>query len=126
MNTHGKSAEMYMSCIFLIRGLHKTCTVITLFHCGEITFCVYLHYIFEQDSECTYIRNIEARFRNLFWRGKAISITHSECVSVALVIQHAQRMRRILSSVSRPSLLCFCTLFHNRHDFRKIIMKHNV
>ena len=27
---------------------------------------------------------------------KAISITHSEFVSVALVIQHAQRMRRII------------------------------
>jgi hypothetical protein len=32
---------------------------------------------------------------------KAISITYSECVSVALVIQHAKRMRRIiLSSVA--------------------------
>jgi hypothetical protein len=74
-----------------------------------------------------YKRNIEARFRNLCFRGKAINITHSESVSVALVIQHAKRMRRIiLSSVARPSLLFFCILFHNRHDFRKIIMEHNV
>ena len=31
------------------------------------------------------------------WRsGKATSITYPECVSVALVIQHAKRMRRII------------------------------
>ena len=31
-----------------------------------------------------------------FCNGKAISITYSECVFVALVIQNAERMRRIL------------------------------
>jgi hypothetical protein len=41
-------------------------------------------------------RNIEARSRNHCCRGKAISITYSECVSVALAIQHAKRMRRIV------------------------------
>jgi hypothetical protein len=41
-------------------------------------------------------RNIKARSRNHCCRGKAISITYSECVSVALVIQHARRMRRII------------------------------
>jgi hypothetical protein len=40
-------------------------------------------------------------WHNYFSRGTAISITHSEYVSVALVIQHAQRMRSIiLSSVA--------------------------
>jgi hypothetical protein len=44
---------------------------------------------------------IEARSRNHFCRGKAIRITYSECVFVALVIQHAQRMRpAVLSSVA--------------------------
>jgi hypothetical protein len=42
--------------------------------------------------------NTEARSRNHRCRGKAISITYSECVSAALVIQHAKRMRRIISS----------------------------
>jgi hypothetical protein len=34
-------------------------------------------------------RKIEARLRNHCCSGKAIIITYSECVSVALVIQHA-------------------------------------
>ena len=32
----------------------------------------------------------------IFCRGKAISITYDESVFVALVIQHAMRMRRII------------------------------
>ena len=43
-----------------------------------------------------YERNVEARSHNHFCRGKAISITYSEYVSVALVIQDAKRMRRII------------------------------
>jgi hypothetical protein len=34
-------------------------------------------------------RNTEARSLNHCCRGKAINITHYECVSVALVIEHA-------------------------------------
>jgi hypothetical protein len=51
--------------------------------------------------------------------GKAIYIKYSECVFVALSIQHAVCMRRIiLSSVSCPALQHFSTLFPKRHDFR--------
>ena len=46
-------------------------------------------------------------------------ITYSECVSVALVIQNARRMHRIiLSSVVCPAVQHFYTS-HKRHDFRK-------
>jgi DNA-binding CsgD family transcriptional regulator len=43
-----------------------------------------------------YKRNIEARSRNHSCRGKATSISYSQHVCVALVIQHAMRMRRII------------------------------
>ena len=50
-------------------------------------------------------RDTAARSRNHCWRGRAISITDSECVSVALFIQYAKRMRRItLTSVVCPAL----------------------
>jgi hypothetical protein len=53
-------------------------------------------------------RNTEASSRNHCCRGKATNITYSECVSVALVIQKAKRMRRIIfSSVDCLVLPCF-------------------
>jgi hypothetical protein len=38
---------------------------------------------------------VEARSRNHFASGKAISVTYSECVPEALFKQHAMRMRHI-------------------------------
>jgi hypothetical protein len=53
-------------------------------------------------------------------RRKAVSITYSECVSVAVVIQHAMRMRHnILSSVVFSALQYFSTLFPKRTDLPK-------
>jgi hypothetical protein len=52
----------------------------------------------------------------LHWKS---SITHSQCVFVALVIQHVIRMRRItLSSVGWTAVQHFSTLSHKWHDFR--------
>ena len=48
------------------------------------------------------------RVRVTSFREKKKTITYSECVSVALIIQYAQRMRRItLSRVSCLALLYF-------------------
>jgi hypothetical protein len=50
-------------------------------------------------------RNFQARSRNHCCREKAISITYSVCVSVALIVQHIKRMRSItLPFVACPAL----------------------
>jgi hypothetical protein len=64
------------------------------------------------------LRNIEARSCNRCCSGKAVSITYSECVFVALGVQHAVRMRHVIFCS-----LCDCTVSfhvsHSRHDVRK-------
>jgi len=54
--------------------------------------------------------------------GKAISITYSQCVSVALIIQHAEPMLPIvLLSAVYLAVQYFSTLSHKRQDFKKNI-----
>jgi len=72
-------------------------------------------------------RNIEKRSRNHCYRGKTISITYSELMSIASVMQRAKRMRRIiLSSVACPSLAYYSTFSHKRHDFREKVIEHKI
>jgi len=56
--------------------------------------------------------------------GKTKNINYSN-FSVALFIQHAQRMGYIiLSSVDCPVVPYFPKLFHKKHDFRKEVIEH--
>jgi len=52
---------------------------------------------YEQTRQALYVqRNNEARSCNHCWGGKAIDITYSKCMSVALGIQHVMSMRHIV------------------------------
>jgi len=49
------------------------------------------------------------------------------CVSVALVIQQAIRMRRIIFSfVACPAIQYFSALSHKWHDFRRNVIEHKM
>ena len=63
--------------------------------------------------------NTEVHSCNHCCRGKAISITFAECLSVALVIQHAKHMCHIiLSSVAFAALSYSSTSSHKWHIFK--------
>ena len=60
-----------------------------------------------QDMQCTYNLILRRVHVTIAAVEKAVSVTYSECASVALVIQHSKRMRHIVSSVARPALPYF-------------------
>ena len=65
---------------------------------------------------CVQKHNMEARSSKHCCRGKTICVTYSECLSVALVIQHLKHMRRIIL----PYVACLVTLSHKRYNFRVV------
>jgi len=73
----------------------------------------------KRDRRCVYEGNFEVRSCNHCCCKKAIRITYSECVSVALGIQHAKHVRRIIVTfVACPAVPLFSTLSHKRRDYR--------
>ena len=56
-----------------------------------------------------------------------MSISYSECASVALVIQYAKCLHRnTLLSVAFQTVQYFFTLSHKRHDFKKKVTESKV
>jgi hypothetical protein len=70
--------------------------------------------------------NVEAPSGKDCCRGKAISITYSKCVSVALVNQHAKSTRHVILSVFCLAQPYFPTLSHKRNDFQKKVAEHKL
>jgi hypothetical protein len=66
------------------------------------------------------IRNIQAQSCNHCCSRKAVSITYSACMFVALGIKPVMRMRHIVICGLCASTFFFPTLPHKWHDFRKI------
>jgi len=76
-----------------------------------------------KQEEAKYVDKV--RSQNKSCRGKAISITYSECVFQALVIQHAKRLI-VLSCVASLAVQHVSTLSHKRHDFRKNVIERKI
>ena len=65
--------------------------------------------------------------RNHCYHGKVASVTYSECVSVALVVQHVKYMHFIiLSFLACLSVQHFSVVSHKWHDFQKIVFGHRM
>jgi len=75
-----------------------------------------------ETRQATYIKsNGEARSPNHCCCGLVVNITHSECVSVALFVKHAQCMRQVhifICGLSGSTV--FCTLSHKGANFEKV------
>jgi hypothetical protein len=61
------------------------------------------------------------------YESESIRPKYSECVSAALAIHHAKRMRRIiLSPAACLALPYFSPLSHKRQDFREKVIEHKM
>jgi hypothetical protein len=78
---------------------------IRLAHVIWTRYCVEL----KQDRQCTHnVTQWRVRVTHCCWK-HALFITYSECVSVDSVIQHAMRMRRIISSYVACPAVQYCS-----------------
>ena len=87
--------------------LHETSKLRQLNVCA--TVWIITAFTRERTRQTIYVYcNTEAVSRNHCCNAKAISITYFECMFIALVIRHAERMRRMISpSVAYPAVQYF-------------------
>ena len=65
------------------------------------------------------LRNIETLWCDSYCSGKAISVTYSECVFVALGVQHAICLPHIFIRGISESTIFFPIFSQKRHHYRK-------
>jgi len=73
----------------------------------------------KQERQYSCKHNIKVLSRHHCCRQRAVSITCSECVPVALIILHTMRMRRNVSSSVACLAVHFSTLSYKQHYFRE-------
>ena len=73
-----------------------TVSMVSSLSSRSVYICTAFFVINKQYGQGTYKRYIKERLCNHFCRGKAVTVSYSECVFVALVIQHTERMRRTI------------------------------
>ena len=78
--------------------------------------------IFKHATQCTYNMIFSYVCVKIF-----IGVLYFLCESVALIVQHAQRMRRVIvSSVACLNIQNFFTLYHKRNFFQNRTIEKNV
>jgi hypothetical protein len=136
-DNEGKNTDTHSEYVILIafprqKWLHEHASMLRLYvHCLSCfnipEFCVlptkYVYVFFlwisiQQNTQCTYNLTSQ-RVRVTIVAVEKHCITHSQCLSVALIIQHVKRTRRIMSCGLSGSNIFFFTLSHKRHDFWK-------
>jgi hypothetical protein len=127
--------SMYLNCIVI--------KISVVPHRERKTGCMHL----ELDMQCTYnvtlrgVREPLLPWKNKYYTFICVCVcvrAHAcvssgawgcacACVHVALLIQHVTRMPHIVKLFVAPLYLpYFSTLFHKRHDFRKIVIEYKM